>query len=146
MNSGIVWAVLLGFAAVLQGISNRYVSIAWGHANATMLNMTITVVLAGLYVMAVRTGTVVELGFAASDRTVSFSWWWLIPGLLGFFIVAGIPYAIEKIGAGTAFILMVAGQVIFSIGWDWFRGEADLSPSKIVAAVLVIVAALLAAP
>jgi len=49
-------------------------------------------------------------GFFANLKSVPV--WLLTAGIMGGALVFGIAWAMPKLGAGTAFVLMIAGQVI----------------------------------
>jgi len=51
-----------------------------------------------------------DSGFFANLKSVPL--WLLTAGIMGGALVFGIAWAMPKLGAGTAFVLMIAGQVI----------------------------------
>ncbi|SEI52476.1 transporter family-2 protein [Dyadobacter sp. SG02] len=48
----------------------------------------------------------------ALSRTREVPWWLLTAGAIGALLVFGIAWTMPQIGAGAAFVLMIAGQVI----------------------------------
>ena len=109
----------LGFAAVLQGGINRHASGKFGLTSVILLNNAVIFV-AGLALFAVVKFMPANFPdfFKPRAASGSFSWWYILPGLLGLCLVAGIPFAISKIGALRVFVGIVTGQMIVSMIWD----------------------------
>jgi len=57
-------------------------------------------------------------GFFSNLRAVPV--WLLTAGIMGGALVFGIAWAMPKLGAGTAFVLMIAGQVISGMIFSHF--------------------------
>lgn len=74
----------------------------------------------------------------------AWSWWYLLPGLLGFAFVVGLPYSIARIGALQVFVGLVVAQMVGGLLWDHFVEGLDWSFSRILGATLAVVAVLLA--
>ena len=74
-------------------------------------------------------------------------WWIWTGGLLGTFFVAGIVILLPRLGVVLSFTLVLAGQMFVAILFDQFGwlGVAikEISPGKIVGAVLLIAGVLL---
>jgi bacterial/archaeal transporter family-2 protein len=74
-------------------------------------------------------------------------WWIWTGGLLGTFFVAGIVVLLPRLGVVLSFTLVLAGQMFVAILFDQFGwlGVAikEISPGKIVGAVLLIAGVLL---
>lgn len=74
-------------------------------------------------------------------------WWIWTGGLLGTFFVAGIVILLPKLGVVLSFSLVLAGQMFAAILFDQFGwlGVAvrEISPGKIIGAVLLIIGVIL---
>lgn len=134
-------SILLGASAVLQGSLNRRITDQWGLAPTAFLTSVVVLVISGVYWWLMPRGPLGTLeGFSLSQ----FKLWWLLPGIFGFAIVAGLPWVISKIGAGGAFVLIVSGQMVVGLLWDRFVEGLPLTPQRLGAAGLAIAAAVVA--
>jgi bacterial/archaeal transporter family-2 protein len=70
-----------------------------------------------------------------------FQLWWIIPGLCGLTLVAGLPWAVERIGALQTFVVLVAAQILFSIVWDQFAEGIAVTTPRVIGAALAIAGA-----
>ena len=77
----------------------------------------------------------------------SSPWWLWTGGLMGTFFVAGIVMLLPRLGVTLSFSLVLAGQMFAAILFDQFGwlGVAvrEISPGKIIGAVLLIVGVVL---
>ncbi len=122
--------LILGSLAVLQAGLNRKAAAAWGLGPTVLLNASI------LCLLALAAWT---LGFFSGKAQLSdFRWWYLLPGVCGFALVAGLPVSIQKIGALTTFLLLVTAQLVAGALWDLAAGNGALSWQKIVGAALAL--------
>lgn len=134
MHWTLVVPLALGIVAVLQATLNRSIAASTGLAAAATLNMIVA--------------TVCALGFAAycmtrEDATGAlrwqpdlgaFRWWWLLPGLVGFAIVLGLPWAVARIGALQTFVVLVGAQMVTSAVWDRFVEGIPFSTPRVAGA------------
>jgi uncharacterized membrane protein YdcZ (DUF606 family) len=81
--------------------------------------------------------------FHAPSSEFTWNWWYLLPGLLGFFLVAGIPISFAANGSAKTMILLVAFQILTGILWDYFYREAEFSKRQIFGAGLALLGAVL---
>lgn len=72
------------------------------------------------------------------------NWRILVPGILGFLIIASAPYCIERAGATKVFIGIIVAQILTSIAWDRFVEEISVTPVRLLGAGLAFIGALLA--
>lgn len=111
-----VYAIMLGFISVLQAGLNRRVGEHVGLISATLINngvlLIVTLLLFIGFKIFIQPHT--QTGFSIS----SMSFWYLIPGMLGIFLVAGIPYVMSRVGAVQVFIPLIASQILASFLWD----------------------------
>ena len=73
----------------------------------------------------------------------TFTWWYLIPGLLGCILVFGGPWAISRWGAVHTFILIISAQLLASLFWDMYIETIPVSTLRIVGIMLAWLGAIL---
>jgi bacterial/archaeal transporter family-2 protein len=138
MNLAILLPLCIGAAAVLQATMNRRIAESWGLAPTALLNtlialLSVAAMLGYCLTAGARTG-LLRVAF----EPASFRWWWLLPGVFGFAIVVGLPWAVGKAGALPTFVSLVAGQMVASALWDRFALGIALDPSRTLGATLAI--------
>lgn len=121
--------IALGFAVVLQGGLNRQIARDWGMGGAAVFNACVLFVFAWTICMIVAD---LKPKFAVQ----AFRWWFILPGILGFCLVAGIPIAIAKLGAVRVFIGLIAAQLIGSMLWDIFMESIPVSWPRVAGIAL----------
>ena len=94
--------------------------------------------------------TAIVIGLTGWDPTVftrlkEVPVWLLTAGIMGGLLVFGIAWAMPQLGAGTAFVLMIAGQVISGMIFSHFgllgSPVEPISMIKIIGVVLLIAGA-----
>ncbi len=104
----------LGCCTVLQAGLNRKVTAAWSLPAAVFFNACVFLVFAGgLYFVAAARSS------APLWDVRELSWWFVLPGIFGFFLVMGGPWAVARLGAAQTFVLIVCAQLVASLIWDW---------------------------
>lgn len=136
--------VVLGGLAVIQGVLNRRLAGGVGLASAAVINNFVLLV-AGLSLFAVARWApqVLPPLFTASNPAWKVPWWIIIPGLCGFGLVTGLPFAISKIGASATFLLLIGAQIIASLLWDMVIEKRQVGMVQLVGALLVLAGAAL---
>ena len=139
----VVLAVVLGVVAVIQAAINRQIALRWGLAPAATLNTGIATVAAAIFL-----GSFVALGGASfalqsSVRLADFRWYWVLPGIFGFLLVAGIPWAVHHVGALRVFVGIVAAQMVASVVLDHFAEGIPLTTTRGAGALLAVASVLL---
>ena len=81
--------------------------------------------------------------FRVSFDAASFRAWWLLPGIFGFCIVVGLPWAVGKAGALPSFVALVGAQMVTSALWDRIVHGTPLSASRAIGAAFAVVSVLL---
>ena len=142
MSTGVIISLFLGLAAVLQGGLNRAASENWGLALTILVNNIVIAVMSLAFYFWVKGNPAIFPEFLhLKSGLLSIKWWYILPSFFGFAIVAGIPFAIYKIGALKFSLWFVAAQMIISILWDFFYDGVPITASRIGAASLCIGAA-----
>jgi transporter family-2 protein len=62
----------------------------------------------------------------------TYKWWYIFPPILGFLIIAGIPFAIAKLGAVKVTVGLIAAQMVTSIVWDMMVEDISLNIMKVI--------------
>ena len=126
----------IGAFSVAQAGLNRRIAGEWGLSWAVLFNTLVLL----LIVLAC-----LGLGYWAGKFSFSsIKWWYLIPGIAGFIIVAGLPLSVARVGAMSTFMFLIAGQMIFSALWDKGFEGIPVSLPRVVGAVLVMAGAWIA--
>jgi bacterial/archaeal transporter family-2 protein len=134
----IALAVVLGIVAVIQAAINRQIALRWGLAPAAALNTGIATVVAAIFLgLAVTIGTA-SFVIQPSLRLADFRWYWVLPGVFGFLLVAGIPWAVHQVGALRVFVGLVAAQMVTSLALDHFAEGIPMTTTRGAGALLAI--------
>ena len=108
---------VLGGLTVLQAGLNRKIAQSWGLPAAVLINSTVLLILAGtLFFIGLNTKTELLQTHIDLNRV---HWWYVLPGIMGLCLVFGGPWSIHNWGAVHTFLLLVAGQLLFSLFWDF---------------------------
>ena len=118
MNSWLQFIpALLGGLTVLQAGLNRKIAQTWGLSAAVLLNATVLFIFAAvLFVIGLNSKSELLQSHVELNR---FSWWYILPGIMGLCLVFGGPWSIHNWGAVHTFLLLVSGQLLFSLWWDF---------------------------
>jgi transporter family-2 protein len=147
----IFWILALGvgLATVVQGGLNKAVSSAVDLNFAILLNSAVVLILSA----AVYLGAKLSPQFFPSllqpqsldwARMSGLGWKLIVPGICGFTIVMGIPWAISRMGALKVFLLIIVAQILFSALWDFWVEGLPLSPQRLAGALITLSGAILA--
>lgn len=139
-----IWALLLSFfvgaATVLQGGMNRQIAVTWGVSGAVLLNTVLYAILSlALFWTARKFPSLLPEVLWDRGSFTNFSWWYLLPGLCGFFIVVGAPIVIARIGAFQFILGVVAVQLAGGILWDVMIEKIPVTSVRMAGAVLAFV-------
>ena len=126
--------ILLGLGGVVQAGVNRLISDRVGLAHAVLLNTLVLLGSALLFRL---------FAGGSSDGFKEFKLWWLVPGLIGFSLVAGGPWVISRIGAVQAFVFIISAQLLGSLIWDLKVEHLPVSRERWIGVALVWVGVLL---
>lgn len=134
--------VLLGAFSVLQATFNRRIGLSWGLAGAVLFNALVLTVAATAFYFGSQRG--MSDAWRGRWGDTPFQLWYVLPGLFGFCLVAGIPWAIARLGALEVFLSLIAAQITVSLLWDWLSGGMPITAFRLGGAVLVVSGAYLA--
>ena len=137
--------LLLGIAAVVQGGLNSRIVDRLGISLMTVLNSATLVatsfIIYGLFKL---TSEPVPEDLALPDGPPSILWWYLVPGVLGYMLVAGIPWTIGHMGATKTFLILIAMQLVASVAWDHFFEDTPVNAIRILGVIVAFSGAFLA--
>jgi len=68
----------------------------------------------------------------------AWTWWFVLPGLIGFLLVLFTPVMIKFLGAFSTVAFMMLGQVAASILWDTFAEGIPLNMTRCFGVFLVM--------
>lgn len=131
--------LLIGILGILQGALLKNVSVEIGVAHATLITMAIYFFLGVVLFFLVRSNPqIVPAFYAVKSPLTYFKWWYLIPGIIGFFIVLFFPQAMHSLGAVKVTILIIGGQIITSTLWDFFVDKIPFTSFKFLGLLFAI--------
>jgi len=137
-------AIFLGVIAVIQVTINRQIAMRWGLAPAVLLNTAVATLVAAAFlglIVAFKGGSfLLQSGARASE----LRFYWFLPGVFGFLLVAGLPWAAHHVGTLRVFVGVVAAQMITSLAWDHFAESIPVTATRITGALLAIASVVLA--
>jgi transporter family-2 protein len=111
---------ILGVLVVLQAGVNRKLASQWGLTSAVLLNALVLFILAALlFILCLWKPEFFPKNLRSSIDFKNFRLWFLLPGLMGFCLVIGGPFAVARWGAVQTFILVISAQLITSLIWDF---------------------------
>ena len=113
-------AFIAGMGATLQANINSRLRLSLGNpVFSSLVNFTVGgMVLVTIYIAnSMITGNHILLPFASVKQT---SWWMWTGGFLGALYVFTTVYTSPKIGFGSMFSLIVAGQILLAVIFDHF--------------------------
>jgi len=131
MNANILIPIFIGCVGILQGTINRQVSSHIGVAQATLItNMATVIICALFYFFAKNFQDLLPAIFHVKAPFTTYKWWFIFPPIFGFIIVAGMPFAISKLGAVKVTVGLIGAQMITSVLWDYFVDGIGLNLLK----------------
>jgi transporter family-2 protein len=132
-----VLALVMGCAATVQGATNGTLAGRTNVPTAVFLNALVLFVAAGGVWLVARRGFVTD---------PPSPWYLYLGGFYGLLIIAGAAFAFPRIGAGPTTALMMAAQLVTAMVFDHLglpNGRIDVTPARLLGAVLLLVGALL---
>ncbi len=116
---------------IIQASLNKQLALDIGLAQTTFIGMSISFILGlGFYIFVKENPQAFPSFFEVKRPITYFKWWYIFPGMMGFFIILSLPGPIKEIGAVKVTILIIAGQIIASSFWDYFVENLTLNAFK----------------
>lgn len=132
-NWTILLPVLLGCVGILQGAINGQISNTIGVTQATLITNVGSVIICVAFYFIVRSYShLVPDFFQIKAPITTYKWWYVFPPLFGFMIIAGMPFAIAKLGAVKVTVGLIAAQMLTSVLWDIMVLDISLNIMKVV--------------
>lgn len=133
MNWTILLPLLIGCCGILQGAFNRQIASIIGVTQATLITNIGTFIIAmGFYFFVKSKPNIFPEFFQIKAPLTTYKWWFVLPPIFGFIIIAGIPFAIAKLGAVKVTVGLIAAQMVTSIIWDMFVEDISLNLMKMI--------------
>src|SRR4051812_34502384 len=99
MTPMVLVPIALGLAAVIQGSLNRRAAVHIGLPAAVVLTHAVALVCAcGLWLWLRSAPASLPSAFLPSQPTGRVELWYLVPGLVGFVFVCGMPLSFTRLG------------------------------------------------
>ncbi|GIL18395.1 MAG: hypothetical protein BroJett040_21460 [Oligoflexia bacterium] len=144
MNAYYLIPIALGVTVVLQGTLNKQIGSIYGLSVAVLINAAIFFILSLCFLaLSFYTPNLVPDFLRAKPLTSPFQWYYLIPGICGFILVLGLPWAFQSIGAGATFILLISSQLLCGFFVDTYFLGNPVNIQKIGGALLSMIGAVL---
>lgn len=150
MEWGFVFlTILIGLATVAQGGLNKSIGSAVDLNLAVLLNSALVLVISGSFYFIARlipehVSPIFVPQPVDAQKVAPLIWKIILPGLCGFCIVIGIPWAMTKLGALKVFLFMIGSQLIFSSLWDYVVEGIPFTTRRILGAAITLVGAAIA--
>jgi transporter family-2 protein len=133
MNWTILLPLFIGCFGILQGALNRQIATTIGVTQATLITNIGTVIICICFYFFVKSfSNLFPDLFQMKAPITTYKWWYIFPPILGFLIIAGIPYAIAKLGAVKVTVGLIAAQMVTSIVWDMMVEDINLNLMKVI--------------
>lgn len=135
-NWTILLPILLGCVGILQGAVNGQISNTIGVAQTTLITNIGTVAICLVFYFMVKSyAHLFPEYFQIKAPLATYKWWYIFPPLFGFLIIAGMPFAIAKLGAVKVTVGLIAAQMITSVVWDMMVQDIGLNLMKVIGIV-----------
>lgn len=138
--------LVIGAFSVLQNVLNRRIAPSLGLDWALVVNGLVVFACASLLFAGVRfldpeTLPPIFRPVAGSRPLAAYD---VVPGALGFLIIAGMPWAIERLGATRVFVGVIAAQLVVSLLWDYYVEDIRVSLFRVAGGALALAGTALA--
>ncbi len=139
MNFELIIPIFLGTIGILQGTINKEVAEYVGVAHATLITNLVTVVMCTIFYFLVKNyENAFPSEFHIKSEFLTYRWWFIFPAIFGFLIVAGMPFAISKLGAVKVTVGLIAAQMLTSVFWDYFIEDLSLNIYKVFGIIFAL--------
>ncbi len=137
---------LIGSITIIQSAINRKLADSVGLGKAVFVSNFITASLAFFLLILISRLPQLFPSFYLTKKSELSGMtylWFLLPGLFGLLIVAGIPFSFFKIGAVETTIMLVSAQAITSVFWDFYFENIPLNSTRLISLFLAIASAVI---
>lgn len=139
MSLALLIPLFLGTITILQGAINKQVAGKLGVIQTALIGNTATLIICIVaYFWARQNEESLPPILKIKMPLTTYEWWYIFPAIFGFFIVAGMPLAISKLGAVKVTVGLVAAQMITSSLWDIFVESTPLNWQKALGILLAL--------
>ena len=136
--------MLIGLSIVAQGTLNEVIGQERGLGYILFVNGLVFFALCvTLAIASLKFANVFSWLPPFKESNEPFHWYYLVPGICGFFIVLGAPIAITNLGAASFFISLVVSQIFLSLLYDTLIQSIPVSTTKILGSLLACAGAAL---
>lgn len=139
MSLALLIPLFLGTITILQGAINKQVAGKLGVIQTALIGNAATLIICIIaYFWARQNEESLPPILKIKMPLTTYEWWYIFPAIFGFFIVAGMPLAISKLGAVKVTVGLVAAQMITSSLWDIFVESTPLNWQKALGILLAL--------
>ena len=132
--------ITIGLLIILQSTLNKEIAHSHGLAFATLCNILVSLVFSFIFYCFCRSfPEVISKNLLGNADTFYLKWWYILPGTIGFFVVAGLAFSLFKLPASYVFVLLVAAQLFGAVLWDVFIDKIPIAPMQILGILMAIV-------
>lgn len=144
MTPMVLLPIALGFAAVLQGSLNRRAATHIGLPAAVVLTHAVALVCAcGLWLWLRNAPASLPSAFLPSQTAGRAALWYLVPGLVGFVFVCGMPLSFSRLGVFQSLLLLIVAQLCVGLLWDQLVEGRAITATRAIGALITMLGAAL---
>ncbi len=140
MNVALLIPLFLGAISILQGAINKQIAGRLGIIQTALIGNAVTLIICIMvYFYAKKNNDHLPEIMRIKSHILTYEWWFIFPAIFGFFIVAGMPLAISKLGAAKVTVGLIAAQMITSSLWDVFVENLPFNTPKALGILFAII-------
>ena len=133
MNWSVLIPLFIGTVGILQGSLNSRMSGQIGLAQSILLGNVIIVFFSIAFYLWVKSSPASFPEFIQVKASLfTWKWWYIFPAIFGFCVVAGLPFAIFKLGAVKVTVFLIAAQMVASVLWDLSVEKIPMTSMKAI--------------
>lgn len=117
-----LYSMALGAMVVCQPAINRLVLADKGLAFAVFLNAVVVFAAASAFLLMASWSPFKMPQLFYESPTGAMHWWFILPGIFGFLLIASVPIMMKNLGALPTMTAMLLGQMATSMIWDMSNG------------------------
>lgn len=144
MSPMLLVPIALGIVAVIQGSLNRRAAVHLGLPLTVVLTHAVALLCAcGLWLWFRSSPTSLPSVFQPSQPGTRIEWWYVVPGVVGFLFVCGMPLSFSRLGVFQSLLLLIAAQLCIGLLWDQVVEGRPITGLRVIGALLTVVGATL---